>query len=102
MRLELIEWTDPRAPTEPVLRQRLEAEGFAVWGWQDGPDATYAPHTHDHHESLWVVGGRIVFGVAGREYALGPGDRLMLPRGTVHTAQVGPEGAAYLVGQLKG
>ena len=30
---------------------------------------------------------------------LAPGDRLMLPRGTVHTATAGPRGATYLIGE---
>jgi quercetin dioxygenase-like cupin family protein len=101
MQLEVIPWSDSGAPVENVLRDRLEEEGFAVWRWHDAPDSTYTPHTHDHDESLWVIDGRITFGIGGREYSLGPGDRLMLPMGTVHSAFVGAEGATYLVGQGK-
>ena len=56
-------------------------------------------HTHDHDESIWLVAGEIRFGAAGRELVLTPGDRLMLPAGTRHTADAGPDGATYLVGQ---
>ena len=31
-----------------------------------------------------------------------PGDRLMLPQGTVHTAIAGPQGATYLIGERSG
>ena len=99
MRLERIPWPDPEAPLEARLRSQLEREGFAVWRWTDGPGATYAPHSHDHDESLWVVDGEITFGAEGSELRLGPGDRLMLPRGTVHTAHAGPRGATYLIGE---
>jgi len=99
MRLARIPWTDPTPPTEGVLRQRLAADGFDAFAWRDLAAADYTPHQHDHDESLWVIEGEITFGVDGRDYRLGPGDRLMLPAGTVHTARVGPAGAHYLIGE---
>jgi quercetin dioxygenase-like cupin family protein len=101
MRLEVIPWSDGAAPCEATLRRRLEAEGFEVFAWQDAPGARYAPHHHDHDESIWVVAGELTFGIAGADLRLGPGDRLMLPAGTVHTAVGGPAGAAYLIGQRR-
>ncbi len=99
MRLERIPWTGSGEPDEAALRAALTAEGYAVLAWSDPPGRAYSPHAHDHDESLWCVRGRIVFEIAGREYALGAGDRLMLPRGTVHAAVVGPAGAHYLIGE---
>jgi quercetin dioxygenase-like cupin family protein len=97
--LERIPWDGAEPPTEAALRERLAAEGFGAFRWHDAPGATYAPHTHDRDESLWMLEGEITFGAGGREFRLGPGDRLMLPRGTVHTARVGPAGATYLIGE---
>jgi quercetin dioxygenase-like cupin family protein len=99
MQLERIAWPRGARVDADELRRRLEAEGFSVWSWTDGPGATYAPHTHDEDESLWVLAGAITFGADGRELRLGPGDRLMLPAGTVHTARAGAAGATYLVGE---
>jgi quercetin dioxygenase-like cupin family protein len=99
MKLEMLPWNENARPEEEALRERLERDGFEIFRWSDRPGASYAPHSHDHDESLWVVAGRITFGIAGRRYSLGAGDRLMLPRGTVHTAEVGGEGATYLIGQ---
>jgi len=99
MELELIPWTAETAPNERVLKQRLADEGFAVLSWRDAPGADYQPHSHDCDESLWVIDGEIVFGVDGRDYRLGPGDRLTLPQGTTHTARAGEHGATYLIGQ---
>jgi quercetin dioxygenase-like cupin family protein len=99
MKFEVISWQEPQQPTELLLRERLEAEGFTVFMWNDPPAATYAPHSHAHDESLWVVAGEITFGSGGKDYRLGPGDRLMLPRGTLHTANAGPVGATYLIGE---
>jgi quercetin dioxygenase-like cupin family protein len=99
MKLERIAWSDAAAPTEDVLRGHLEAEGFEAFAWEDGAGADYRPHAHDHDESLWVIEGEMTFGAGGVEFRLGRGDRLMLPRGTVHTARAGREGARYLIGQ---
>jgi len=99
VKLERIAWADARPPDARDLRARLAAEGFTAMTWTDAPGHTYAPHRHGHHESLWCIRGSIVFHIAGRDYPLAPGDRLMLPRDTVHAASVGPDGATYLIGE---
>jgi quercetin dioxygenase-like cupin family protein len=99
--LALIPWAEAAPPVEATLRARLEREGFSVFAWTDAPGARYAPHAHDRDESIWVVAGEIVFTAAGRTVRLGPGDRLLLPAGTVHTAEAGPAGATYLVGEAR-
>ncbi len=99
MKLEVVRWQGDAVPGEGELRSRLEAEGYEVMSWSDAAGATYAPHTHEHDESLWLFRGEMTFGVDGAEYALRAGDRLILPSGTVHTAVAGAAGASYLVGQ---
>jgi quercetin dioxygenase-like cupin family protein len=99
VRLEVRGWDGVGEVTEASLRDRLEAEGFSVFCWSDAPEAHYAEHAHDHDESIWLVAGAIRFGAAGRVLALAPGDRLMLPAATRHTADAGPAGATYLIGQ---
>ncbi len=99
MKLERIAWAETRAPAEDELRRRLEADGFEPFAWEDAAGADYRPHAHDHDESLWVIEGEMTFGAEGGEFRLSPGDRLMLPRGTVHTARAGRAGARYLIGQ---
>jgi quercetin dioxygenase-like cupin family protein len=101
VKLEKIAWRGGAPVDAADLRRRLETEGFEVWSWTDHPGADYQPHTHDHDESLWVIAGEISFGAEGREFRLGPGDRLMLPGGTVHTARAGTAGATYLVGEKR-
>jgi quercetin dioxygenase-like cupin family protein len=101
MRPERIPWDEPGTPTERGLLQRLEAEGFEAFVWRDEAGADYQPHAHDHDESLWVIAGEITFGVGGEQYRLCAGDRLMLPRGTIHTARAGRDGARYLIGQRR-
>ena len=102
MRLKLIPWSDKNVPSEEALAARLKADGFDAFRWRDAPGATYEPHAHDHDESLWVIDGEITFGIGSQHYRLRVGDRLILPRGTVHTAHAGKAGATYLIGQRKG
>src|SRR5881397_1421309 len=83
MRLELIPWPGPDVPIASTLRERLEHDGFSVFQWTDDPRAHYSPHSHDHDESIWVVSGEITFGAGNRQLRLRPGDRLMLPRGSM-------------------
>ena len=99
MKLERIPWSDTRPPDAKTLKERLLADGFEPFRWDDPAGAFYPPHHHDHDESLWCIEGEITFGIEGHEYRLGPGDRLMLPKGTVHSAKAGPGGAAYWIGQ---
>jgi quercetin dioxygenase-like cupin family protein len=73
-----------------------------VFRWRDDAGADYQPHAHDHDESLWVIQGEITFGVGGDRYTLRSGDRLMLPKGTVHTAHTGAEGCLSFIGQRPG
>jgi quercetin dioxygenase-like cupin family protein len=101
MKLERIPWQEVGAPAESVLRQRLEDEGYDVTMWRDRCNWSYEPHTHEHDESLWVVHGRLVLRVGGEDFDLGPGDRLMLPKEMVHTANAGPDGALYLIGSRR-
>ncbi|MEA2627119.1 MAG: hypothetical protein QOD06_3164 [Candidatus Binatota bacterium] len=99
-RIEVIPWAEDDPPTEEVLRRRLEDEGYNVFYWQDAPGADYAPHSHERDESLWLITGEMALAAAGKKYRLHPGDRLMLPKGTVHTAHAGAAGCVYLIGEL--
>jgi quercetin dioxygenase-like cupin family protein len=99
MRLELIPRDEGDAVDEDAWRERLLQEGFDVCRWRDEAGADYPPHSHDHDESLWIVEGEMVFSAAGRELRLRAGDRLMLPKGTVHTARAGGDGVTYLIGE---
>ena len=98
MRLALVAWPGSAPPTDAALRADLAAAGLDVFSWSDGPGATYTPHSHDHDETIVLVAGGMTFTIAGRDYTLGsPGDRLLLPAGTVHAARAGDVGAAYLI-----
>ena len=98
MRLELRPWPGGTVNEEAIRTQLIE-EGYDPFRWQDPAGTTYPAHAHAHDESIWVVEGEITFQASGQSFRLGPGDRLMLPAGTLHTAHVGNSGAVYLIGQ---
>ncbi|MEN8182705.1 MAG: cupin domain-containing protein [Myxococcota bacterium] len=101
MKLEQIPWSEEQTPGEATLRGQLEEEGYDVVRWRDRANWNYGTHSHEHDESLWVLHGRIVLRVDGNEYPLGPGDRILLPKETIHTSSVGPDGATYLIGHRR-
>lgn len=92
-------WQGAARPDRAKLHATLEAEGYSVYAWTDGPHATYAPHTHADDQSHWIVSGAIALTVGSEEYVLRAGDRDWLPANTLHSARVvGSEPVTYLVG----
>jgi quercetin dioxygenase-like cupin family protein len=85
-----------------VVRDRLAAEGIEVSAWGNGPFDRYAPHAHDYDKVLVSVQGSIAVRLPqlGTAHELRAGDRLDLPAGTVHAADVGPDGVRCLEGHL--
>lgn len=80
--------------------RKLESEADGCYSWSNGPNHSYAPHSHTYRKILYCVEGSIRFDVEGGEsFDLRAGDRLELAPGTVHSAQVGPGGVTCIEGQ---
>lgn len=101
MKAQVFGWSGSEAPNESRCRAELESDGFEVVRWSDAAATRYEPHHHDHDETLWLCSGEMTFGIAGDQLRLLSGDRLVLPRGTVHSAVAGESGATYLVGRRR-
>lgn len=99
--LAKIPWNGDGQPVRHQLEETLLEDGFDPFAWVDEPGKSYELHSHTHDESIWVIRGSMMFKVSGTTFDLGPGDRLMLPRGSPHEAKAGPEGCEYLVGQRR-
>ena len=82
------------------LRSRLVDEGLAPGSWSNGPGDVYGAHAHDYDKVLVCARGSIAFGAGGWRVELREGDRLELPAGTRHDAQVGSGGVACLEAHL--
>jgi quercetin dioxygenase-like cupin family protein len=96
--VKVTRWQGPQAATEAAIQRLLEQEGLSAYAWQNGPYDTYAAHSHSYDKVIYVVRGSITFGLPhrGDSVELAQGDRLDLPRGVRHDAQVGPQGVACL------
>ncbi len=73
-------------------------EGLSPYSWSNRPHDIYAAHTHSYNKVIYVAQGSITFGLPelGKQVTLKPGDRLDLPAGTLHDAQVGAQGVICL------
>lgn len=91
-------WDGSRPPDERALRARFAAQNLEPYAWGNPPGDVYAPHSHPYHKVLMVLRGSITFGLPdeGRYLTLHAGDRLDLPPGVVHDAQVGEQGVTCL------
>jgi hypothetical protein len=82
------------------LWARLDAEGLRPSTWGNGPRDHYAEHRHAYDKVLVAKAGSIVFHVPEGSIELLAGDRLDLPAGTPHAADVGPAGVTCLEAHL--
>ena len=79
----------------------LRQEAGSCYSWSNGPNDRYGAHSHPYEKVLYCVDGSITFILerVGRRLELKPGDRMVLPAGTVHSALVGPSGCTCIEGQ---
>ena len=89
------------APDPGAIEAALRLEAHDVYGWSNAPGDTYVEHEHSYTKVLYCTRGSIVFVLAGGErISLRPGDRLVLPPRTRHSAVVGPDGCTCVEGKL--
>ncbi len=74
--------------TEAALRDKLEAMGYRVARYVHEPGTVFPDHTHGIDKVDAVVSGRFRLVVSGHLAVLGPGDWVVVPRGSVHSAAV--------------
>lgn len=88
--IELERWDEARdGPlTEEALREKLESSGYSVTRYVYPPGTTFGDHTHPMDKVDAVVSGRFRMGTPDGEVVLEAGDRLVVPAGTVHSAEV--------------
>ena len=91
-------WADSAVPTQTMLWQLMAEEGLNPYSWSNGPRDIYSAHSHSYNKVIYVVQGSITFGLPelGKELTLKAGDRLDLPAGVIHDAQVGAQGVLCL------
>ncbi|MEO2083640.1 MAG: cupin domain-containing protein [Desulfurobacteriaceae bacterium] len=84
---------------EEVVKKTLKEEGYTnLFTWTDPPNTRYSWHTHPSDEVRWILEGEITIGTEEKTVTLKPGDKLRVPAGTRHWAEVGKEGVKYVCG----
>jgi quercetin dioxygenase-like cupin family protein len=89
MSVRLVSWEEEDGPlTEKRLMGVLEREGYevAVYAYRQG--TVFPEHEHAQEKCDAVVEGFLRISVGETVYDLKPGDRLYLPAGTRHCAEV--------------
>jgi len=99
--VELRRWPHDKPPTRSQLDAIFRQDNLAPSWWSNGPGDRYAAHSHAYNKVLFCADGSITFRIEpeGADYELHPGDRLDVPRGTSHSAIVGPTGVTCVEAQ---
>lgn len=85
--------------TREAFESDLRREGFEIVHGGQSPGFCEELHAHDFDARILVLGGEITLVRDNRSETFRAGDHCEIPAGCQHTAQVGPEGVAYLVGK---
>jgi len=86
-----VEHRDPAVDgplTEEAMRDKLESVGYEVTRYVYPPGTYFPPHTHSVDKIDAVLFGRFRMSITGQHATLVSGDRLTVPRGVVHDAEV--------------
>ena len=91
-------WAQSEMPRAEKLNAWLADEGLSAYQSSNRPGDRYPAHTHAFHKIIYVVTGSITFGLpgCGGNVHLEAGDRLDLPAGVEHDAEVGGQGVMCL------
>lgn len=92
MGLTITRWHSDVPAAEAEVKQEVKESGLEVMRWEGESHKPYAPHRHGRTKTLWCAKGEIVFHVNGNDIILRAGDQMILPSGTVHSADAGPDG----------
>ena len=102
MQFAVVRWDKSTPPVESELLTQLLQEGLFPYNWSNSPGDYYSPHVHDYDKVIIVVRGSIVWSLpqTAETIETQAGDRIDLPRGRWHAAEVGPHGVACLEGHI--
>lgn len=86
--------------TEQELEAQLISDGFSgIFIHRDSPNAFYPNHTHCGITAHIVLEGEITVTSEGKTLTYRTGDRFDVPAGEIHSAEIGPAGCRYMIGE---
>jgi len=88
-KVRLERWEASDGPlTEKRMMGLMQSDGYEVASYAYRPGTVFAPHKHAQDKCDGVLEGVLRIVVGAETFDLGPGDRLYLPAGTRHSAEV--------------
>lgn len=101
--ISVTRWALLETPRVEKLNALLADEGLSAHRWSNRPGDCYPAHSHTFHKVVYVIAGSITFGLpgCGENVRLEAGDRLDLPAGVQHDAEVGSQGVVCLEAHRK-
>jgi quercetin dioxygenase-like cupin family protein len=92
--LRVTRWQGAPSPTQFDVQAKIRAEDLRGYTWANAPNDEYDAHTHEFDKIVYVLAGSItwILPQTNQEIETFAGDRIDLPRGTVHAAKVGAQG----------
>ena len=86
--LDIVHIAKSKKPTLDELTGILEKAGLKCELYSDKPGTKYGRHKHDFDDFIVIVQGQMKLGTDRGQWTLNPGDRLDLPKNTVHWAEM--------------
>lgn len=77
------------------IKQTMEKEGFTPHIITNNPNYIYEPHKHPETKYLVCLEGAMAITVKGNVHKFEPGDKLIIPGNTMHSALVGKNGCVF-------
>jgi len=84
----------PKTP-HAEIKKEMQKEGFSPTIIRDKPGFIYHPHKHPETKYLVCLNGSMKVTVNGETYDFEPGDKLIIPGNTKHSAVVGKKGCSF-------
>ena len=100
MELAVTPWQNNQHPNARAVQEKIRAENLRGYTWTNEPFDEYSAHTHSFDKVLYVLAGSITWILPNQEIETRAGDRIDLPRGTIHAARVGAQGVTCFEAHL--
>ena len=102
MELKVTPWANGNSPTPDLIQATIHSLNLRGYTWSNDAYDRYAAHSHTFDKVLYVLSGSItwILPQTNQELTTQAGDRIDLPRGTLHAARVGAQGVTCFEAHL--
>lgn len=92
--VKMTRWNGSPSPSVQDVEKSLAGAGLTFYAWSNAPGERYSAHNHAYDKVLYCLRGSITFDLPQNNASieLRAGDRLELPKETLHSAVVGNQG----------